>query len=150
MPPSPLASASARMAPASSAPSSTTGIPSDRPTVITVTPTATATTAAIRSTIMRPQTITPTNLHSRTKTMQEMTTGGLRTAVRTVKKFGRTCAGQELFYFREVRQKHELFGNDGAAFAVLPELLSQDSVVYSFGIGTDLSFDLSLIQNFGL
>lgn len=41
-------------------------------------------------------------------------------------------------------------GNDEAAYAVCPTGLSSESVVYSFGIGEDLSFDLAMIERFGV
>lgn len=40
-------------------------------------------------------------------------------------------------------------GNDYGGWAVNPELLTKDSVVYSFGIGEDISFDLALIERVG-
>lgn len=40
-------------------------------------------------------------------------------------------------------------GNDNANWCVCPNGLSEGSVVYSFGVGTDISFDLELIRRFG-
>lgn len=44
----------------------------------------------------------------------------------------------------------EMMGNTYGGYAVDPSLLGAHSVVYSFGIGEDLSFDLALIERFGL
>ena len=74
----------------------------------------------------------------------------LRTGLRTIKRLGRACVGKEVFVRRDVRCKYEIFGNAGAAFGILPNLLSSRSIVYSFGIGTDISFDLTLVRRFGL
>ncbi len=41
-------------------------------------------------------------------------------------------------------------GNIGANWVVAPDKLNSKSIVYSFGVGTDVSFDLSLIQKFNL
>jgi len=40
-------------------------------------------------------------------------------------------------------------GSDYGGYAVASDLVTRDSVVYSFGIGEDLSFDLALIERFG-
>ncbi|HET6568292.1 MAG TPA: FkbM family methyltransferase, partial [Rhodothermales bacterium] len=39
---------------------------------------------------------------------------------------------------------------DGAAWTLQSGTLNPDSIVYSFGVGTDISFDLSLIRQYGL
>jgi FkbM family methyltransferase len=40
-------------------------------------------------------------------------------------------------------------GSEYGGYAVASNLVTRDSVVYSFGIGEDLSFDLALIERFG-
>lgn len=42
------------------------------------------------------------------------------------------------------------FGNEGTAWTLIPELLNENSVVYSFGVGDDISFDLCLINHVDL
>jgi FkbM family methyltransferase len=41
------------------------------------------------------------------------------------------------------------FGNTYGGFYVCPDLLTQNSIVYSFGIGEDISFDNAIIEQFG-
>jgi FkbM family methyltransferase len=41
-------------------------------------------------------------------------------------------------------------GSEYGGWWICPRGISADSVVYSFGIGTDVSFDLSLIETYGL
>lgn len=41
---------------------------------------------------------------------------------------------------------HEWYGNDYAGFYVCPDLLNKDSIVYSFGIGEDISFDKVILD----
>lgn len=41
-------------------------------------------------------------------------------------------------------------GNENASWCVCPTGLSDRSIVYSFGVGTDISFELALIQKFGM
>lgn len=47
-----------------------------------------------------------------------------------------------------VRIKSRWFGNNYGGFYLHPEGLNEDSIVYSFGIGEDISFDLQVIQEF--
>jgi len=49
---------------------------------------------------------------------------------------------------RQVRCKRLRLGNEGACWCVCPDTLSASSVVYSFGVGEDISFDLELIRRF--
>jgi FkbM family methyltransferase len=44
----------------------------------------------------------------------------------------------------------ERFGSDYGGYFLDPFLVRSDSVVYSLGIGEDISFDLSLIERFGV
>lgn len=39
------------------------------------------------------------------------------------------------------------YGNDYGGFFVFPDALNQNSIVYSFGIGEDISFDLDIIKH---
>lgn len=41
-------------------------------------------------------------------------------------------------------------GSEGAAWSICPSGLGRDSVIYSVGIGTDISFDLALIERYGV
>lgn len=42
--------------------------------------------------------------------------------------------------------KHQWYGNSYGGFYAMPSLLNAESVVYSIGIGKDISFDLALIK----
>jgi len=42
------------------------------------------------------------------------------------------------------------FGNDGAAWSIRASSISPGQVVYSFGVGEEISFDLELIRHFGV
>lgn len=44
--------------------------------------------------------------------------------------------------------KHTFFGTDYGGWAIDTSKISEDSVIYSFGVGTDISFDLELINKF--
>jgi FkbM family methyltransferase len=57
---------------------------------------------------------------------------------------------------RDLRQPIQLqcevmcLGDEGAKWSICPVTLSPRSVVYSFGVGEDISFDLQLIRQFGM
>ena len=48
-----------------------------------------------------------------------------------------------------VNCNHEWYGNKYAGFYICPDLLNKDSIVYSFGIGEDISFDTAIIDKHG-
>ncbi|MGI9175523.1 MAG: FkbM family methyltransferase [Rhodothermales bacterium] len=74
----------------------------------------------------------------------------LRDTGRRVKRVLRFLRGQDLLQGAQVRRRTERHGSDYGGWAVVPEKLSEKSVVYAFGVGTDVSFDLSLIRRYGL
>ncbi len=49
---------------------------------------------------------------------------------------------------RRTRAETLMLGSDWGGWTVVPSLLSNDSTVYSGGIGTDASFDTALIERF--
>jgi FkbM family methyltransferase len=50
----------------------------------------------------------------------------------------------------QMQRKLERFGSEYGGYYLDPSLLNAESIVYSLGIGEDLSFDLALIERFGL
>ncbi len=47
---------------------------------------------------------------------------------------------------KEISCKHLWYGNSYRGFYVCPELLDENAIVYSFGIGEDISFDNAIIE----
>jgi len=65
-------------------------------------------------------------------------------------RFFRYLRGRDLFIY-PVKTKHtEKLGNKGADWVIYSNELSNSSIVYSLGIGTDISFDLELISKYNL
>ncbi len=62
----------------------------------------------------------------------------------------RTVLGQEVVGRVDVRVPCERFGSTYGGWHIVTELLSKDSIVYSFGIGCDASFDVAIIERFGM
>lgn len=50
---------------------------------------------------------------------------------------------------KEVNVQKKWFGNDYGGFFVATDFINENSVVYSFGIGEDISFDLEIIRKYG-
>lgn len=48
----------------------------------------------------------------------------------------------------QIKINKKWLGNDYGGFYVAPEFLNKDSIIYSFGIGEDISFDTDLIKLF--
>lgn len=67
-----------------------------------------------------------------------------------LKRFAKIILGRELYVPIQKKIPTEKHGNEGADWAICPNHVTQDSIVYSFGVGTDLSFDLSLIKKYGM
>jgi FkbM family methyltransferase len=58
--------------------------------------------------------------------------------------------GKDFYQRRQVRRERLKFGNRFADWTFCPDSIDKDSVVYSFGVGGDVSFDLQLIRRFHL
>ena len=67
-----------------------------------------------------------------------------------VQRFARALIGRDFRPALECNCPVERFGSDYGGWDVATDGLNRDSVVYSFGIGEDASFDLGLIRRFGL
>jgi FkbM family methyltransferase len=75
---------------------------------------------------------------------------GLQDTARLAKRAVRAIRGEELWQGAQIRCPRLKLGSEGACWCVCPRDLSSSSVVYSFGVGEDISFDLALIERFGL
>jgi FkbM family methyltransferase len=50
---------------------------------------------------------------------------------------------------RQITLDHEWYGNKYGGFNVAPNLIEKKGIIYSFGIGEDISFDRTVIKNHG-
>ena len=48
----------------------------------------------------------------------------------------------------QIKLKGECYGSDYGGWTVLPELINPESIIYSFGVGEDASWDLAMIETF--
>ena len=58
--------------------------------------------------------------------------------------------GRDFYQRRQIRRKRMKFGNRFAEWTFCPDSLNEDSVIYSFGVGSDISWDLQLMERFNL
>lgn len=66
------------------------------------------------------------------------------------KRIADTILKKDLIRRKQIHIKYDIIGNKDASFAVASKSLDEDSVVYSFGVGTDVSFDAGLIKMYNL
>lgn len=66
--------------------------------------------------------------------------------VNYLRKIYRTLTGKNLNIKISIEKKHEWYGSNYGGFFVCPDNLNKDSIVYSFGIGEDISFDLEIFK----
>src|ERR1700674_143803 len=66
----------------------------------------------------------------------------------------RALVGRDVYYRQQVFAKKEFHGGRSltgyGSWTICPEGISPQSIVYSVGIGDDISFEVSLIRSFGL
>ncbi len=74
----------------------------------------------------------------------------LRLLLQTCRRKSKALIGMDIDPVIEYHCAIERFGSYHAGWTVCPDLLGADSVVYSFGIGEDISCDLELIARFKL
>jgi FkbM family methyltransferase len=55
--------------------------------------------------------------------------------------------GIDFYCFPDIKLESVTYGNKDAAWTIYPAVLNGNSIVYSFGVGEDISFDLSIIEN---
>lgn len=76
--------------------------------------------------------------------------GWAKRKVQFGKRVVRALRGHDILQGRQTRCAREWLGSEGARWCICPRHLGTKSIVYSFGIGDDISFDLALIQKFGV
>lgn len=69
---------------------------------------------------------------------------------RRVRHAIRCAAGRDIRFPVEAKVPMVRHGSEYGGWWICPRGISAGAVIYSFGIGTDISFDLSLIETYGL
>ena len=58
--------------------------------------------------------------------------------------------GRDLFVKKNIIIDYDMYGSDYGGWPVVPNLLKCDSIIYSAGVGEDISFDLALINKYNV
>ena len=66
-----------------------------------------------------------------------------------VKKMILSSSGKFDYFKTTAQLPRKWYGNEYGGFFVCPDYLTENSIVYSFGIGEDISFDLDIVRNHG-
>lgn len=66
--------------------------------------------------------------------------------IRTLRRIPRVVRGEDAFYRPEVTVRTRHHGSDYGGWTLCPERLDSNSIVYSFGVGDDITFDLAVID----
>lgn len=74
----------------------------------------------------------------------------MRRLLQKVRRLARAIIGKDFFPRLELHCRTEHFGSDYGGWDVAIEGIDHRTIVYSFGIGEDVTFDLALIERFGL
>lgn len=74
----------------------------------------------------------------------------MKRVVRKLKTLVQIALGREPLIIPDVRCAKKKFGSDYGGWEIVPGNINSCSVVYSFGVGEDASFDIALIQRYDL
>ncbi len=69
---------------------------------------------------------------------------------RKTKKLGNVLIGRDFFAKIDHKCQKVRFGSQYGGWDIVVDPINEKSIVYSFGIGEDASFDINLIERFGL
>jgi FkbM family methyltransferase len=69
---------------------------------------------------------------------------------RLVKRWLRSLIGRDVFQLPQCSVEGLVLGDRNASWFVSPQGLNPTTVVYSFGVGRDISFECALIERFGV
>lgn len=69
---------------------------------------------------------------------------------RKVKKFVRVIIGKDFLVEPTCSCLNERFGSNYGGWNVVSSEITSDSIIYSFGVGEDATFDIALINKYGL
>ena len=77
-------------------------------------------------------------------------TVNLQESLAPVKRAWNILCGRDTWQSAQTRCKQIRLGNEHARWSVCPTRLTPESIIYSFGVGEDISFDLELVRQFGV
>lgn len=69
---------------------------------------------------------------------------------RRLARYAKILLGRDIYIAKDAAVALERFGVANGGWYLCPVGLSENSTVYSFGVGTNISFDLALIEKYHL
>jgi FkbM family methyltransferase len=86
--------------------------------------------------------------------LSRLKTSGTANLLRRGRCIARALVGRDVYFRPQVSAKKELHGgrplSGYGSWTICPEGIIPQSIVYSIGVGDDISFEVSLIRSFGL
>ncbi|AZA51876.1 FkbM family methyltransferase [Chryseobacterium sp. G0201] len=73
----------------------------------------------------------------------------MRKIITSLKTKFKVALGKIFNVKKSINVPHQWYGNDYGGFYISTEKLNKNSIIYSFGVGEDISFDEALINKFG-
>jgi FkbM family methyltransferase len=70
-------------------------------------------------------------------------------SIDNIRKIRNLLTGNYLSYNVQIKLNKEFFGTNYGGYYICPNDIKKGSIVYSFGVGEDISFDLAIIKKFG-
>src|SRR5438477_9123002 len=69
---------------------------------------------------------------------------------RRTRRWANQVLGRDVSAPIQVRCRKEFLGSEYGGWCVCPDRINSESLVYSFGVGQDISWDLAMIERFGV
>ena len=70
----------------------------------------------------------------------------MKSVYRNMKRFINAVLGKDFFIKVDYQCNHKRFGSQYGGWDIVVEQLNKNSIIYSFGVGEDASFDMALIR----
>ena len=72
------------------------------------------------------------------------------TIIRKIKRAIKQLLGKDVSYRLQIECSSTFIGSDYGGWDICPTSINSSSIIYSFGVGEDISFDLGLIEKYGV
>lgn len=74
----------------------------------------------------------------------------MKNIYRKMKRFIKVLLGKDCFIKPDFKCNHKRFGSQYGGWDIVADELNSNSIIYSFGVGEDASFDMALIREIGV
>ncbi len=74
----------------------------------------------------------------------------IKNMFRKLRRIINVLLGRDLFLAVDVKYENIRLGSEYGGWNIIPGYISKDSIVHSFGVGEDISFDIGLIEKYGV